>query len=62
MEEEFGALTTRKADFPRTHDHDHPRRTITMIIEIRAGEGGDDACLFVAQLASAYRRFLDGRG
>lgn len=33
-----------------------------MIIEIRAGEGGDDACLFVHQLASAYRRFLDGRG
>ena len=33
-----------------------------MMIEIGAGEGGDDACLFVAQLAAAYRRFLDGRG
>lgn len=30
-----------------------------MIIEIRAGEGGDDACLFVAQLAEAYDRHLD---
>jgi len=30
-----------------------------MIIEIRAGEGGDDACLFVRDLAAAYTRFLD---
>lgn len=27
------------------------------IIEIRAGEGGDDAKLFVAELALAYSRF-----
>lgn len=30
-----------------------------MIIEIRAGEGGDDACLFVADLANAYGRLFD---
>lgn len=30
-----------------------------MIIEIRAGEGGDDACLFVAELATAYDRHLE---
>lgn len=29
-----------------------------MIIEIRAGEGGDDACLFVRDLATSYTRFL----
>jgi len=33
-----------------------------MIIEIRAGEGGDDACLFTAELAQAYIRFLDSIG
>jgi protein subunit release factor A len=33
-----------------------------MIIEIRAGEGGDDACLFVRDLAATYARFLDELG
>ena len=33
-----------------------------MIIEIRAGEGGDDSCLFVQDLATAYARLLDRHG
>lgn len=33
-----------------------------MIIEIRAGEGGGDACLFVRDLAVTYARFLDDLG
>lgn len=33
-----------------------------MHIEIRAGEGGDDACLFVHELATAYMRHLDAAG
>ena len=33
-----------------------------MIIEIRAGEGGEDACLFVTDLAKAYVRLLDRFG
>lgn len=33
-----------------------------MLIEIRAGEGGDDACLFVHELAGAYGRHLDRAG
>jgi protein subunit release factor A len=32
------------------------------IIEIRAGEGGDDACLFANELAQAYSRMLDRAG
>lgn len=32
---------------------------MTMTIEIRAGEGGADATLFVQDLTSAYRRLLD---
>jgi protein subunit release factor A len=62
MEEEHGPLTTRKTYFARSHTHDTIDKDHPMIIEIRAGEGGDDACLFVSQLATAYRRFLDGRG
>lgn len=33
-----------------------------MIIEIRAGEGGDDAALFTKDLAGAYARHLDAKG
>ena len=33
-----------------------------MIIEIRAGEGGDDAALFTTELAQAYVRHLDAAG
>jgi protein subunit release factor A len=33
-----------------------------MIIEVRAGEGGADACLFVHELANAYVRHLDSIG
>ncbi len=32
---------------------------MNMIIEIRAGEGGADAELFVGELASSYVRMLD---
>lgn len=33
-----------------------------MKMEIRAGEGGEDACLFVADMAGAYGRLLDRLG
>lgn len=33
-----------------------------MRIEIRAGEGGDDAKLFMVELARAYERFLQTKG
>lgn len=33
-----------------------------VIVEIRAGEGGYDACLFVQELATAYIRHLDAVG
>lgn len=32
------------------------------IVEIRAGEGGDDARLFVAQLANAYLSLARTKG
>jgi protein subunit release factor A len=35
----------------------HPTR----VLEIRAGEGGGDARLFVADLATAYLRLADGK-
>jgi protein subunit release factor A len=34
----------------------------TLIIEIRAGEGGDDAKLFTQQMASAYCKLADRMG
>ncbi len=33
-----------------------------MILEIRPGEGGDDAKLFMTELASAYTKWLDRKG
>jgi protein subunit release factor A len=33
-----------------------------MIIEIRPGEGGDDAKLFMRDLAAAYTTYLDRKG
>lgn len=33
-----------------------------MIIEIRPGEGGDDAKLFMTDLADTYTRYLNSRG
>lgn len=32
------------------------------IVEIRAGEGGEDARLFAAELAQAYLRLADRKG
>lgn len=33
-----------------------------MIIEIRAGEGGQDAKLFMKDLSETYTNFLDRKG
>lgn len=33
-----------------------------MIIEIRPGEGGDDAKLFMQDLAGAYAKYLEAKG
>lgn len=35
--------------------------TTTRILEIRAGEGGEDARIFVAELATAYLKLADGK-
>jgi peptide chain release factor 1 len=38
-------------------------RTVgSMILEVRAGVGGDEACLFAGDLAEMYRRFANRRG
>ena len=34
----------------------------SMILEVRAGVGGDEACLFAGDLAEMYRRFAQRRG
>jgi len=53
------ALTIRKRPERNT-----TRRTKDweMLIEIRAGEGGNDAALFTTELAQAYIRHLDAIG
>lgn len=33
-----------------------------IVLEVRAGAGGDEAALFAEELAHAYRRFAEGRG
>jgi protein subunit release factor A len=33
-----------------------------MIIEVRPAEGGDDAKLFMADLADTYTRYLSAKG
>lgn len=35
---------------------------MTMTLEIRSAEGGDDAKLFAHDLARAYSKFLDAKG
>lgn len=39
--------------------HHGPQATDSVTVEIRAGEGGEDARLFVAELAQAYVRLAD---
>ena len=34
----------------------------TMLIEIRPGEGGDDAKLFMRDLARVYEKYLEQKG
>jgi protein subunit release factor A len=43
-----------------TTTHHHPAAE-TRILEIRAGEGGEDARIFVAEIATAYLRLADGK-
>lgn len=39
-----------------------PEDSKNVILEIRAGTGGDEACLFAADLFRMYQRFCDARG
>jgi peptide chain release factor 1 len=39
-----------------------PNDDRSVILEIRAGTGGDEACLFAAELARMYGRYAEGRG
>jgi protein subunit release factor A len=39
-----------------------PQDATEVTIEIRAGEGGEDARVFAAELAAAYRRLADRKG
>jgi hypothetical protein len=38
------------------------RKEYTMLIEIRPGEGGDDAKLFMKDLGKTYQKYLEGKG
>lgn len=65
-EEELAELSAKKAELeqelkllllPRDPDDDH-----SVIIEIRGGAGGEESCLFAAQLARMYLRYAERRG
>ncbi len=53
-----GLAPALQADLVTAED----RNVGSMILEIRAGVGGDEACLFAGDLAEMYRRFAGRRG
>ncbi|MBU3729215.1 MAG: PCRF domain-containing protein, partial [Phycisphaerales bacterium] len=53
-----GLAPALQADLVTAED----RNVGSMILEIRAGVGGDEACLFAGDLAEMYRRFANRRG
>ncbi|MGQ0552088.1 MAG: peptide chain release factor 1 [Planctomycetota bacterium] len=64
--EELAEVTAAQAELDeelrlRLVDND-PHRGQNVILEIRAGTGGDEAGLFVADLARLYTRFADQQG
>lgn len=64
--EEFDALTAARAalesDLKRALVPKDPRDDRDVIVEIRAGTGGDEAALFAADLYRMYTRYADRRG
>ena len=46
----------------RYTNHNRRSKMATRIVEIRAAEGGEDAALFVADLAAAYQRMFSRVG
>ena len=53
-----GLAPALQADLVTAED----RNVGSMILEVRAGVGGDEACLFAGDLAEMYRRFASRRG
>ncbi len=64
--DEVSALETKIADLEsKLKDMIAPRDSLAdkpAIVEIRAGTGGEEAALFVADLYRMYTRYADGRG
>jgi peptide chain release factor 1 len=65
-EEESASLETKRAGLEASlNDLLAPRDPLadkSVIMEVRAGTGGDEAALFVADLFRMYSRYADGRG
>jgi peptide chain release factor 1 len=65
-EEERASLETKRAGLEASlNDLLAPRDPLadkSVIMEVRAGTGGDEAALFVADLFRMYSRYADGRG
>lgn len=65
-EEESASLAAKRAELEASlNDLLAPRDPLadkSVIMEVRAGTGGDEAALFVADLFRMYSRYADGRG
>jgi len=65
-EEELSSLETRRVELEKALDEllapRDPLADKSVIMEVRAGTGGDEAALFVADLYRMYSRYSDSRG
>jgi peptide chain release factor 1 len=65
-EEERGGLEARRAELAEALRQEiapkDPNDSRNVVLEIRAGTGGDEASLFAAELFRMYSRYAEGRG
>lgn len=65
-EEDLATLTQKKSDLEKHLEEllipEDPRNSRDVILEIRAGAGGDEASLFAGELLRAYIRYAEMKG
>ena len=61
LEEQQNALTTQMDEILKSEEEEE-RFPNEIILEVRAGAGGDEAALFAAQLAEMYQNYAEGQG
>jgi peptide chain release factor 1 len=62
LSEVDAALQVMNAELRQQIVDDEPNRGRDVLLEIRAGAGGDEASLFVADLLKIYTRFIESHG